>query len=71
VIVQVSGLPPFFSDKYDATSHPSYKHTGDYKDEYIFRYEEYKERQKRKELAKERREDTSLKFKKGEHYYAF
>jgi len=70
-IVQVSGLPPFFSDKYDATSHPNYKHTGDFKDEYIFRYEEYKERQKRKELAKERREDTSLKFKKGEHYYAF
>lgn len=40
-IVQVSGLPPFFSDKYDATTHPNYKYTGDYNDKYIFDFIKY------------------------------
>lgn len=40
-IVQVRGVRPFLSDKYDLTKHPNYRLTGDYDKKYWFDVEKY------------------------------
>lgn len=60
-IVQISGLPPFYSDKYDTTSHPNYKYTADYSDKNIFDFQKYRKRMKEKE-------DVIIKFKAKDQY---
>lgn len=47
-IVQISGLPPFFSDKYDTTKHPNYKYTADYDERNTFDFTKYRRRMKAK-----------------------
>lgn len=48
-IVRIAGLPPFFSDKYDATTHPRFKYTGDADEKNIFDFQKYRKKQKEKE----------------------
>ena len=48
-IVQITGLPPFLSDKYDTLSHPRFKFTGDARKEYIFDFQKYRKRKERRE----------------------
>ena len=40
-ILQLRGVRPFFSDKYDITKHPSYQYTSDYDRKYTFDIEKY------------------------------
>lgn len=40
-IVQVRGVRPFLSDKYDLTKHPNYRLTADYDKKYSFDVEKY------------------------------
>ena len=40
-IVQVRGVRPFFSDKYDLTSHPNYRLTADYDKRNYFDIEKF------------------------------
>ena len=40
-IVQVRGVRPFFSDKYDLTQHPNYKLTADFDKKYWFDIEKF------------------------------
>ena len=40
-ILQLRGVRPFLSDKYDLTQHPNYKLTSDYDKRNTFRIEEY------------------------------
>ncbi len=40
-ILQLRGVRPFFSDKYDLTKHPNYKYTSDYDKKYTFDIEKY------------------------------
>ena len=40
-IVQVRGVRPFLSDKYDLTQHPNYKLTADYSKKNWFDIEKY------------------------------
>ena len=40
-IVQVRGVRPFLSDKYDLTKHPNYRLTADYDKKYWFDVEKY------------------------------
>ena len=35
-ILQLRGVRPFLSDKYDLTQHPNYRLTGDYNKKYMF-----------------------------------
>ena len=35
-ILQLRGVRPFLSDKYDLTRHPNYKYTADFDKEYTF-----------------------------------
>ena len=44
-ILQLRGVRPFFSDKYDLTKHPNYKYTADFDKRYIFDIEKYLNRQ--------------------------
>lgn len=60
-IVRVSGLPPFFSDKFDTTSHPNYKYTADASEKYIFDFQKYRKKLKRKE-------DIQIQFHKNDRY---
>lgn len=62
-IVQISGLPPFFSDKYKPEMHPNYKYTADYNDKNIFDFQKY-----RKELEKQEGKKTEIKFHKTDSY---
>jgi type IV secretion system protein VirD4 len=51
-VVQLSGVPPFFSEKYDITTHPMYRlHANGNKDEKWFVVTEYIERQKKRKTA--------------------
>ncbi len=54
-IVQISGLPPFYSDKYDTTQHPNYKYTADADEKNTFDFKKYKK------MLKER-SDIRIKF---------
>ena len=40
-ILQLRGVRPFFSDKYDLTKHPNFKLTADYDKKYTFDIEKY------------------------------
>lgn len=40
-ILQVRGVRPFFSSKYDITKHPNYKYLADYNDKNTFNIEKY------------------------------
>lgn len=40
-IVQVRGVRPFFSDKYDLTQHPNYRLTADYDKKNWFNIEKF------------------------------
>ena len=40
-ILQLRGVRPFLSDKYDLTQHPNYKLTGDYDNKLMFDIEKY------------------------------
>ena len=50
-IVQISGLPPFLSDKYDTKSHPRYQYTGDATGK-MFNFSEYLKRKERRDAQK-------------------
>ncbi len=41
-IVQLSGVPPFYSDKYDTSKHPRYKYLSDYDKRNLFDFKTYK-----------------------------
>ena len=60
-IVRISGLPPFFSDKFDTTKHPNYKYTADYDKRNTFNLEKY--------LRKKRAsEDMQIRFHAHDEY---
>ncbi len=40
-VLQLRGVRPFLSDKYDITKHPNYKYTSDYDKKYTFDIEKY------------------------------
>ena len=46
-ILQLRGIRPFLSDKYDVTQHPNYKYTSDYDKKYTFDIEKYLNRRMR------------------------
>ena len=60
-IVQISGLPPFYSDKYNTAEHPNFKYTADYSDKNIFDFKKYQKKLKEKE-------NVILKFKTNDRY---
>ena len=43
-ILQLRGVRPFRSDKYDLTQHPNYKYTADYDKKYTFDIKKYLDR---------------------------
>lgn len=43
-ILQLRGVRPFRSDKYDLTQHPNYKYTADYDKKFTFDIEKYLDR---------------------------
>ena len=43
-ILQLRGVRPFLSDKYDLTQHPNYKLTGDYDNRNLFDIEKFLDR---------------------------
>ena len=43
-ILQLRGVRPFLSDKYDLTQHPNYKYTAGYDKKYTFDIEKYLDR---------------------------
>lgn len=60
-IVRISGLPPFFSDKFDTTQHPNYKYTADYDERNTFNFARY--------LRKKRAdEDPRIRFHANDAY---
>ena len=40
-VLQLRGVRPFLSDKYDLTQHPNYRYTADYDKWYTFDIEKY------------------------------
>lgn len=64
-IVEISGLPPFYSDKYDTKSHPRYKYLSDYDKKNKFDWKEYERKRIQKEMAFE---PGSLKMYKNDVY---
>ncbi len=40
-ILQLRGVRPFLSDKYDLTQHPNFKYTADFDKNYTFDIEKY------------------------------
>lgn len=51
-ILQLRGVRPFLSDKYDITKHPNYKYTSDVKKENAFDIEKYMKRKQRRAKIK-------------------
>ena len=51
-ILQLRGVRPFFSDKYDITKHPKYKHLSDYDKKNTFDIEKFLKRQRRPVIIK-------------------
>lgn len=51
-IVRISGLPPFFSDKYVPSEHPNYKYTADYDERNTFDFAKYRKKMKEKESVR-------------------
>lgn len=60
-IVRISGLPPFFSNKYDPTTHPNYKYTADYNERNTFDFANYRRKLKAKE-------SMNIQFHKNDQY---
>lgn len=60
-IVCVSGLPPFFSNKFDPKTHPNYKYTADYDERNTFDFAKYRRKMKEKESVK-------IRFHKNDQY---
>ncbi len=60
-IVRISGLPPFYSDKYDTTKHPNYKYTADYDERNTFDFIKYRQKMKEKE-------SVNIRFHKNDQY---
>lgn len=46
-ILQLRGVRPFLSDKYDIAQHPNYKYTSDFDKKYTFYIEKYLNRRMR------------------------
>lgn len=61
-IVQISGLPPFFSDKYKPEMHPNYKYTADYDERNTFDFAKYRQKLAEKENV------ANIKFHKSDVY---
>ena len=40
-VLQLRGVRPFLSDKYDLTQHPNYRYTADFDKKYLFDIEEF------------------------------
>ncbi len=40
-VLQLRGVRPFLSDKYDLTKHPNFKYTADFDKKYTFDIEKY------------------------------
>lgn len=51
-ILQLRGVRPFFSDKYDITRHPKYKYLSDYDKKNTFDIEKFLKRQRRPVIIK-------------------
>lgn len=51
-ILQLRGVRPFLSDKYDITKHPNYKYTSDADKKYAFDIEKYMKRKKKRAKIK-------------------
>ena len=64
-IVQIRGLPPFYSYKYVCNEHPNFKYTGDKDPKYMFDFWKYWHYMKHKE-ALEKEQQTKLQKKKKE-----
>ena len=67
-IVNVSGLPPFLSDKYETSSHPNFKYTADADERNWFDFKAYrKEQQKRDtmQIGKLKRGDVYKMYRVG------
>lgn len=60
-IVRISGLPPFFSDKYDTTKHPNYRYTADFDEKNTFDFAKYRKKVKRKN-------EVAIRFHKNDQY---
>ncbi len=60
-IVRISGLPPFFSDKYDTTKHPNYKYTADYDERNTFDFAKYRRKM-------ELKNSVNIQFHKNDQY---
>lgn len=60
-IVRISGLPPFFSNKYDPKTHPNYKYTADYDERNTFDFAKYRKKMKSKE-------SVNIRFHKNDQY---
>lgn len=60
-IVRISGLPPFFSDKYDSTKHPNYKYTADFDERNTFDFEKYRHKMQTKS-------NVNIQFHKNDEY---
>lgn len=60
-IVRISGLPPFFSNKYDPKTHPNYKYTADYDERNTFDFVRYRQKMKAKE-------SVHIRFHKNDQY---
>ena len=52
-ILQLRGVRPFLSDKYDITAHPNYKYLSDYDSRNAFNFERYLSRQLKQRLEEE------------------
>ena len=52
-ILQVRGVRPFLSDKYDITAHPNYKYLSDFNPQNAFHIEKYLHRQLKIRLEEE------------------
>lgn len=64
-IVEISGLPPFYSDKYDTKSHPRYKYLSDYDRKNNFDWKEY---ERRRRIKNEEFKPEGLKLYKNDVY---
>lgn len=51
-IVNVSGLPPFLSDKYETASHPNFKYTADADERNRFDFKKYRKKQQEQETMR-------------------
>lgn len=52
-VLQLRGVRPFLSDKYDLTQHPNYKYTADYDKRLTFDIEKYLNRRMKLKASEE------------------